>query len=74
MAHSTYLELLFELGWPGALLLFVAIGSLAAFCVVGIGRRREGVVDPALREGCGRSGLAGRSDGCGVDRFEPERW
>ncbi len=48
MAHNTYLENAFELGWPVALAQFIVIGALFIVCLNGW-RRREGEgVFPAL--------------------------
>ena len=47
-AHNTWLENLFELGNPPAVLLFTAIGGLALTCVRGVRRRRRDWAYPAL--------------------------
>ncbi|MEE4217325.1 MAG: O-antigen ligase family protein, partial [Xanthomonadales bacterium] len=47
-AHNTYLENIFELGWPAALLLFAAIGSCALICWHGLRRRGRDWLYPAL--------------------------
>ena len=47
-AHNTYLENIFELGWPAALLLFAAIGSCAVICWHGLRRRGKDWLYPAL--------------------------
>jgi O-antigen ligase len=41
-AHSTYLQLVFELGWPAALALFASMGCLVARCWQGL-RGRDGL-------------------------------
>lgn len=46
-AHNTYLENIFELGWPAALLLFTSIGWLAIICLKGIKQRGRDWVYPA---------------------------
>lgn len=45
--HNTYLENVFELGWPAALCLFAAIAWLALICLQGLRRRRKDWVYPA---------------------------
>jgi O-antigen ligase len=56
-AHNTWLENLFELGVPGALALFAAIGGLAVVCLRGVRRRHRDWAYPAL--GVAASVLAG---------------
>ncbi len=46
-AHNTWLENVFELGFPAALALFLAIGGLALTCWHGVRRRRRDWVFPA---------------------------
>jgi len=46
-AHNTYLENLFELGWPAAMLLFFAIARLAVMCLGGLRRRGRDWIYPA---------------------------
>jgi O-antigen ligase len=46
-AHNTWLENLFELGAPGALALFLAIGGLAMTCFRGVRRRHRDWAYPA---------------------------
>jgi O-antigen ligase len=47
-AHNTYLENIFELGWPAALLLFALVASAALICVRGVRRRGKNWFYPAL--------------------------
>ena len=47
-AHNTYLENIFELGLPAALLLFTSIGWLALICFNGIRTRGRDWVYPSL--------------------------
>lgn len=47
-AHNTYLENIFEFGWPAALLLFGVIGSCAVTCYRGLRRRGRDWLYPAL--------------------------
>jgi O-antigen ligase len=51
-AHSSYLELAFELGAPAAALLVAAVAAVALRCVIGVYRRRRDIVYPALAMGC----------------------
>jgi len=46
-AHNTYLENIFELGWPAALALFIAITWLAGICARGVRRRQRDWIYPA---------------------------
>lgn len=46
-AHNTYLENLFELGWPAALALFACVGWLALICLRGLRQRGRDWVYPA---------------------------
>ncbi len=46
-AHNSYLESVFELGWPAAALLFLALLSLALICLRGMRQRRRDWVFPA---------------------------
>ncbi len=46
-AHNTYLENVFELGWPAALLLFASIGGLGLLCLNGLRNRGRDWVFPA---------------------------
>ncbi len=46
-AHNTYLENIFELGWPAALLLFASIGGLGLVCLNGLRNRGRDWVFPA---------------------------
>jgi len=46
-AHNTYLENLFELGWPAALALFASVFQLILICVQGVRKRRRDWVYPA---------------------------
>jgi O-antigen ligase len=56
-AHNTYLENIFELGWPAALLLFGLIGSCAVVCIRGLRERGKDWVYPAI--GVAATTLAG---------------
>lgn len=47
-AHNTWLENLFELGFPAALALFTAIGGLAITCLRGVRRRHRDWALPAV--------------------------
>lgn len=47
-AHNTYLENLFELGWPAAMALFASIGWCAWLCLRGLRRGRQDRTFPAL--------------------------
>ena len=47
-AHNTYLENIFELGWPAALLLFVLMGAAVLICIRGIRERGKDWFYPAL--------------------------
>ena len=47
-AHNTYLENIFELGWPAALVLFASLGLAALVCVRGVRRRGKDWMYPAL--------------------------
>jgi O-antigen ligase len=51
-AHSTYLQLVMELGWPAALALFSAIGYLAFRCWRGLPAGARGNVYPATALAC----------------------
>ena len=46
-AHNTYLENIFELGWPAASLLFGCIGGLSLVCLQGVRKRGRDWVFPA---------------------------
>ena len=46
-AHNTYLENIFELGWPAALCLFASIGWLGLICFQGVKKRHRDWVYPA---------------------------
>lgn len=46
-AHNTYLENLFELGWPAALALFVCVAWIGFLCLRGARRRGRDWVYPA---------------------------
>ena len=46
-AHNTYIESAFELGWPSAMLLVLAVASLVSLCFKGVWRRRRDWVFPA---------------------------
>jgi len=48
MAHSTYLELAFELGIIFAAMLVAAVGALAASCLAATARRRRDAVYPMV--------------------------
>ena len=56
-AHNTWLENLFELGIPAALMLFAVIGGLALTCIRGVRKRHRDWAYPAL--GAAASLLAG---------------
>ncbi len=45
--HNTYLENIFELGWPAALVLFACVAGLALGCAAGVLRRGRDWVFPA---------------------------
>jgi len=45
--HNTYLENIFELGWPAAMALFSALAGLALICAVGVRRRHRDWAFPA---------------------------
>jgi O-antigen ligase len=47
-AHNTYLENIFELGWPAALLLFGVIGAAFVICIRGVRDRGKDWHYPAL--------------------------
>ncbi len=47
-AHNTYLETVMELGLPAGIVLIAAVGSLAILCVLGLIRRRRGLLTPAV--------------------------
>lgn len=46
-AHNTYLENIFELGWPAAVLLFLCIAWMTLICVGGVRNRGRDWVYPA---------------------------
>jgi O-antigen ligase len=46
-AHNTYLENIFELGWPAALSLFACIAWLGLICLKGVRNRRRDWAFPA---------------------------
>lgn len=46
-AHNTWLENIFELGWPAALLLFLCLGCIAWMCLQGLRGRRRDWIFPA---------------------------
>jgi O-antigen ligase len=46
-AHNTYLENLFELGWPAALALFAGVAWIGLLCFRGVRHRRRDWVYPA---------------------------
>lgn len=46
--HNTYLENLFELGWPAAMALFICFAWLALVCVKGLRDRQRDWIYPAL--------------------------
>lgn len=50
-AHSDWLESIFDLGLPAALLLWLSIATLLASCARGILRRRQNGIYPALALG-----------------------
>ena len=45
--HNTYLENIFELGWPAALALFTCVGGLLLVCARGVRHRGRDWVFPA---------------------------
>jgi O-antigen ligase len=47
MAHNTYLENIFELGWPAAAMLFLAVGWIALSCLRGVRYRGRDWIFPA---------------------------
>ncbi len=47
-AHNTYLETVMELGLPAGIALMAAVGSLAILCLLGLIRRRRGLLTPAV--------------------------
>ncbi len=47
-AHNTYLENLFELGWPAALALFATVGGAFLVCLRGLHRRGKDWFYPAM--------------------------
>ncbi len=47
MAHNTYLENIFELGWPAATMLFLCIAWLTAICLKGLRNRGRDWIYPA---------------------------
>lgn len=47
MAHNTYLENVFELGWPAAALLFLCIAWLGGMCLAGLRDRGRDWIYPA---------------------------
>jgi O-antigen ligase len=47
-AHNDWLEAVFELGWPAALLWFAILGSLALRCLIGFFRRGRDQVYPLV--------------------------
>ena len=47
-AHNTYLENIFELGWPAALLLFALIAAVFLVCIRGVRNRGKDWFYPAL--------------------------
>jgi O-antigen ligase len=51
-AHNTYLQLMFELGWPAALALFAGIGHLASRCWQGARSPGRDRVYPATALAC----------------------
>ena len=48
MAHNTWMENVFELGWPAAGALFFSIGLCALMCLRGVRRRRRDWIFPAV--------------------------
>ena len=56
-AHNTYLENVFELGWPAALLLFAALAGCVLICIRGLRNRGKDWVYPAV--GISAATLAG---------------
>lgn len=46
-AHNTYLENIFELGWPVAILLFAVVAIVCLFCVRGLRNRARDWIYPA---------------------------
>lgn len=56
-AHNTYLENALELGIPAASALVATVGCLAWICLMGIRRRRRGIIYPAV--GLGATILVG---------------
>jgi len=48
LAHNSYLENLFELGWPAATLFYAAIIGVVLACVQGVFRRRKNRVFPII--------------------------
>jgi len=48
MAHNTWMENVFELGWPAAGALFFSIGLCALMCLHGVRRRRRDWIFPAV--------------------------
>ncbi len=51
-AHNTYLQLLMELGWPGALALLSSVGCLVFLCWRGLPAGTRGSVYPATVLAC----------------------
>jgi O-antigen ligase len=49
-AHNDWLEMIFELGWPGALLWFSALTALVLRCFLGVFRRERDRLYPLV--GC----------------------
>ena len=47
-AHNTYLENIFELGWPAAILLFALVGSCLVICIRGLRNRGKDWIYPAV--------------------------
>jgi O-antigen ligase len=54
-AHNTYLENIFELGWPAAIALFACIASLMKRCLIGVRIRKKNWIFPAT--GCAATTL-----------------
>lgn len=48
LAHNSYLENLFELGWPAAAVFYASIFAVALACVRGVFRRRKDRVFPII--------------------------
>ena len=47
-AHSAYLQTIAELGWPGAIAIFVGLGAIFVQCATGVAKRRRHRVYAAI--------------------------